>query len=1196
MIVPFYITLPNPTFKDVGFYVYPVVEGGIYNYISGEPFLPYIVLEINTGFPVKSVELTVLDVDTFLLNKTLYPSQGFLYADGREMPYDKFKPNYAGEYGGFGVISWRYSKGRVFVVISAFKYISERNVLLFSRRVKLDVEPLSRVKGINEGSYTSQADYDLLLIYPDNFLGGSVERFINFKKKQAISVIAKKVSEANEFRGRDLAERIREMIKYYYSQFGVKWILLVGDNDVIPVRYAKLYAYFQYGNEIPTDLYYADLDGDWDLNGNGIFGEVSDSLDLFADVYVGRIPTNDEYVFDRYINMLEEYLNFSPRYLKVFALGYDLFSGGSNEGMDAVNYMFQGLPPTMTLDTLSRIDINSFMDSLDTHFFTTVVVHGNFQHFLLGRGYYTISSATSQNINKPVFLNIIDCNNGALDKPSLVKFIFNNSNSGVIGVRATSRLNAPTFSSTVDKAFIDSVFSGKSLGEAFYESLAYFIPLATSNNIYRYLIFGYVLYGDPSLYLWYNNPSTLNFSSTFPSSTYGTLYVNCDSGCRVLVEGVTSYISDGSVKSITANFPNNLKIYAYKPNHYTAETSAVLTGYKLKFYLNKGVLSVGDTAELTLYIENNGNAPFNDTVVISSLKDTIFVAYIPPKGKINIRFNAYSPFEGDTFLVINSETLRVYFINSKPLVFLSPFGTWITNPHSVQTDTFFINGNPYILRGESYNVISADTVFFYYRSYVDTILPIPVDTPVVSFTPTQNGIRITSGDTFMIFHTYDKKTLRLLTLQPITGTFEINNISGFLGISRVRGFNLSRPVWVEAKNPSRKVWEITLKDAGQTSPVFINGHIYATANSKIYKLNLNGGVLDSANLSGDVWDNISYGNGLLGIVSSNGKFGIYDTSLNALKVFDITVIPTQTQVAYFNGKFYINSGNNLLRCDTTKCDTVFSDTGLITSFSIKQNGEMFITTPKNLYGIYNDSVYHLKTFYNQTRQVVSTNSMVFVLLNAYLYIYPDDTTIYIGETDGYMSLTPRGEPAISLTDKGYINGNYTNQYWTLAFYNEPLSAFINGRETYIFAPGDGGFFTFDSLGKIVSNSPFGNNVLTGRSYQLFENGGKVYLLLANSWKITLYELGEGTIWGYWYYSGGDLSRRNYLNVGTVNVSEITDTKGCISVERDKVVMECEGVIYDVLGRRVFKRKGVFSKRGVFFVKVKDRVLKVLLKP
>jgi hypothetical protein len=39
----------------------------------------------------------------------------------------------------------------------------------------------------------------------------------------------------------------------------------------------------------PCDLYYADLDGSWDGNGNGIYGEWEDSLDLYADVILGRL-------------------------------------------------------------------------------------------------------------------------------------------------------------------------------------------------------------------------------------------------------------------------------------------------------------------------------------------------------------------------------------------------------------------------------------------------------------------------------------------------------------------------------------------------------------------------------------------------------------------------------------------------------------------------------------------------------------------------------------------------------------------------------------------------------------------------------------------------------------------------------------------------------------------------------------------
>ena len=39
---------------------------------------------------------------------------------------------------------------------------------------------------------------------------------------------------------------------------------------------------------IACDLYYADLDGSWNADGDGIFGEIDDDVDLYPDVFVGR--------------------------------------------------------------------------------------------------------------------------------------------------------------------------------------------------------------------------------------------------------------------------------------------------------------------------------------------------------------------------------------------------------------------------------------------------------------------------------------------------------------------------------------------------------------------------------------------------------------------------------------------------------------------------------------------------------------------------------------------------------------------------------------------------------------------------------------------------------------------------------------------------------------------------------------------
>ena len=95
------------------------------------------------------------------------------------------------------------------------------------------------------------------------------------------------------YEGEDDAARLREYLKDAYAD-GAHWILLGGDEDIIPIRYAYP------GNvssppilkkQQVTDVYYEDLTGDWDVDGDGIYGETSnDSPDIYPEVYVGRIP------------------------------------------------------------------------------------------------------------------------------------------------------------------------------------------------------------------------------------------------------------------------------------------------------------------------------------------------------------------------------------------------------------------------------------------------------------------------------------------------------------------------------------------------------------------------------------------------------------------------------------------------------------------------------------------------------------------------------------------------------------------------------------------------------------------------------------------------------------------------------------------------------------------------------------------
>jgi hypothetical protein len=160
-------------------------------------------------------------------------------------------------------------------------------------------------------------EYDLLIITPRKFKL-ALNPLVKHKKDMGVKTIVKTVELINLqylFQGRDKAERVKLSIKDAEEDFGIKYVLLVGGlksnfyaNDheshslgslwwYLPTRYTHLDEGFI------SDLYYSDLykynesSGqndfeDWDSNGNGVFAEYREDMDLYPDVYYGRLPSN----------------------------------------------------------------------------------------------------------------------------------------------------------------------------------------------------------------------------------------------------------------------------------------------------------------------------------------------------------------------------------------------------------------------------------------------------------------------------------------------------------------------------------------------------------------------------------------------------------------------------------------------------------------------------------------------------------------------------------------------------------------------------------------------------------------------------------------------------------------------------------------------------------------------------------------
>jgi len=92
----------------------------------------------------------------------------------------------------------------------------------------------------------------------------------------------------------DAAGKIREYLRDLHELCGT-WVLFAGDYSVLPIRYGTGGNY-HYPNgpstnyEIPTDNYFADWNGNWNVDGDPYYGEPNDdSPDYWPEFFVGRL-------------------------------------------------------------------------------------------------------------------------------------------------------------------------------------------------------------------------------------------------------------------------------------------------------------------------------------------------------------------------------------------------------------------------------------------------------------------------------------------------------------------------------------------------------------------------------------------------------------------------------------------------------------------------------------------------------------------------------------------------------------------------------------------------------------------------------------------------------------------------------------------------------------------------------------------
>lgn len=313
--------------------------------MAGQPSLPWqnVSLMLPQGTEAAAIEVVLSDFQTMEGSHNLYPYQTALtYSDPVRKQFEKDEALYASKSiypaQAHGKLSTQYLNGVGFA-FSAFtpvqyipgtgevRYATKATVRITTTAAKADQ---SRKLWLNGGNaeramrlaqnpemlqtYNSKGrtvgGYDLLVVTTQPYIN-AFDEYVAFYQARGLRTRVVDLSTIlSTMEGRDSQEKLRNYIIQEYEDNGIMMVNLGGDVPDIPYR--GLYCYVTSGGgdkedyDIPADLYYAALDGNWNNDGDNLWGEIGED-DLLPEIGIGRMCFSNQGELD---NMLHKAMTY----------------------------------------------------------------------------------------------------------------------------------------------------------------------------------------------------------------------------------------------------------------------------------------------------------------------------------------------------------------------------------------------------------------------------------------------------------------------------------------------------------------------------------------------------------------------------------------------------------------------------------------------------------------------------------------------------------------------------------------------------------------------------------------------------------------------------------------------------------------------------------------------------------------------
>jgi len=320
-------------------------------YHADEPMLPVHTISLSYPFGTKivDIECEMGEMKTMVLSDKIAPApkpviQG-MSSNVQELEMDQsiynsdtlFPSGWFNYYTGGGLDENNEHKTFLTIRVYPVRYNPIKDIIYYVE--DLDLKIIYDESDIDP--FPENSAHDMVIISPSEF-SADLQELADHKNSFGVNTIIKTTEDIyNEYTGVDKPEQIKYFIKDALDTWNIKYVMLVGgmksllwgvprdDKNQgtkdwhVPVRYTnnkEMGSVHDPG--FMSDLYYADIyDGEgnfssWDIDRNGAsdgifanwkFGAGRDILDLYPDVYVGRLACRNKLEVKLMVNKIINY-------------------------------------------------------------------------------------------------------------------------------------------------------------------------------------------------------------------------------------------------------------------------------------------------------------------------------------------------------------------------------------------------------------------------------------------------------------------------------------------------------------------------------------------------------------------------------------------------------------------------------------------------------------------------------------------------------------------------------------------------------------------------------------------------------------------------------------------------------------------------------------------------------------------------